>query len=398
MPCPKCNKTGHSLNMCPNNYNKQANCAIKSKVNSRGLPIVDALIFGENSISTLIDSGAEQSIIDIDFIPPNIKISKFEVKSLTTIESECKPIRQIDLSVNVGDTYCTFGPVAVIKKPPIPLILGSDWRQATNISILVETNGDIQIIKEENGKHVNADTYNNINGCIMNVIPISLQEEIEYQINHFDKNISNQHINKFREIVKNNIQAQYTTDNTPIRLKPYRYSQADRQFINQTIMEWKKMNIARDSYSEYASPVVIVNQPQHPSTPRRLAIDYTALNKKLKKISFPIPHIDDVIDTLVKPESNFFTVMDVKTMKFGISSAPKTMKRIMKKTFNNTKDTITYMDDVGQSSPDIETALNNFENALQKFISAGLKISLKKCQIMKKRNFFPGIRHIKKRN
>ncbi len=102
------------------------------------------------------------------------------------------------------------------------------------------------------------------------------------------------------------------TDSIPIRCRLYRYSQGSWQLIGAQVAEWIRLGIARPSTSEYASPVVIVDQPERPSTPRRLTVNYIELNKKTVRENCPTPHIDDVLDGLVVDMAEFFSLMYVK--------------------------------------------------------------------------------------
>ncbi|GFU37711.1 three-prime repair exonuclease 1 [Nephila pilipes] len=54
----------------------------------------------------------------------------------------------------------------------------------------------------------------------------------------------------------------------PIRCRPYRLSEPDRQFLKTQIQKWLKQGICCHSNSPYAAPTFIVDQPFHESTPR----------------------------------------------------------------------------------------------------------------------------------
>ncbi|KAF8784275.1 hypothetical protein HNY73_009978 [Argiope bruennichi] len=56
----------------------------------------------------------------------------------------------------------------------------------------------------------------------------------------------------------------------PIRCRPYRLSEPDRQFLKTQIEKWLKQGICRHSNSPYVAPAFIVEQPFHESTPRRI--------------------------------------------------------------------------------------------------------------------------------
>ncbi|GFY16333.1 transposable element Tcb2 transposase [Trichonephila clavipes] len=82
----------------------------------------------------------------------------------------------------------------------------------------------------------------------------------------------------------------------PIRCRPYRLSEPDRQFLNIQIQKWLKQGICCPSNSTYAAPAFIVEQPFHESTPRRVVIDYSRTINSITKLDpHPIDHMEDVI-------------------------------------------------------------------------------------------------------
>ncbi|GFX19898.1 retrovirus-related Pol polyprotein from transposon opus [Trichonephila clavipes] len=85
----------------------------------------------------------------------------------------------------------------------------------------------------------------------------------------------------------------------PIRCRPYRLSEPDRQFLNMQIQKWLKQGICRPSNSTYAAPAFIVEQPFHESTPRRVVIDYSRTINSITKLDpHPIDHMEDVINRI----------------------------------------------------------------------------------------------------
>jgi hypothetical protein len=83
-----------------------------------------------------------------------------------------------------------------------------------------------------------------------------------------------------------------TGSHGPIRLKPYRAPLNQRKIIDKTMEELLAANIIRKSRSGWAAPIIIVKKKDN--TPR-MCVDYRALNKITKVISFPLPLIDDLL-------------------------------------------------------------------------------------------------------
>ncbi|GFW32013.1 hypothetical protein TNCV_2600401 [Trichonephila clavipes] len=86
-------------------------------------------------------------------------------------------------------------------------------------------------------------------------------------------------------------------DEEPVCQHPRRLAFTERQEVNKQIEEWLNEGIIRPSSSEYASPIVMVKKKDGSS---RMCIDYRKLNQKLVKDKFPLPIIEDVLDTLQK--------------------------------------------------------------------------------------------------
>ncbi|GFT24969.1 uncharacterized protein NPIL_311681, partial [Nephila pilipes] len=82
----------------------------------------------------------------------------------------------------------------------------------------------------------------------------------------------------------------------PIRCRPDRLSEPDRQFLNSQIQKWLKQGICRPSNSPYSAPAFIVDQPFHESTTRRVAVDFSRTINSITKIDpHPIDQMEDAI-------------------------------------------------------------------------------------------------------
>ncbi|GFX44069.1 retrovirus-related Pol polyprotein from transposon 412 [Trichonephila clavipes] len=84
-------------------------------------------------------------------------------------------------------------------------------------------------------------------------------------------------------------------DEEPVYQTPRRLAFTERKEVNKQIEEWLNEGIIRPSSSEYASPILMVKKKDGSS---RMCIDYRKLNEKLVKDKFPLPLIEDVLDTL----------------------------------------------------------------------------------------------------
>ncbi|GFU85382.1 retrovirus-related Pol polyprotein from transposon 17.6 [Trichonephila clavipes] len=97
-------------------------------------------------------------------------------------------------------------------------------------------------------------------------------------------------------------------DEEPVCQPPRRLAFTERQEVNKQIEEWLNEGIIRPSSAEYASPIVMVKKKDVSS---RMCIDYRKLNQKLVKDKFPLPLIEDVLDTLQKAK-----LLDIMIVQF----------------------------------------------------------------------------------
>src|SRR5690606_3897453 len=86
-----------------------------------------------------------------------------------------------------------------------------------------------------------------------------------------------------------------TGDATPIRQRSYRYSREERNTIQQHVDEMLRNDVIEPSSSPWASPVVLVKKKDGSI---RFCIDFRKINAVTKKDVYPLPPIDDALDTL----------------------------------------------------------------------------------------------------
>ncbi|GBL79981.1 Retrovirus-related Pol polyprotein from transposon 412 [Araneus ventricosus] len=103
-------------------------------------------------------------------------------------------------------------------------------------------------------------------------------------------------------------------DDKPLFQSPRRLAITEREEVNKQIEEWLKEGIIRSGSSEYASPIVLVKKKDGTS---RMFIDYRKLNQKLVTNKFPLPLIEDVLDTL--QEAKVYSTLDSRKRFFHVS-------------------------------------------------------------------------------
>jgi hypothetical protein len=142
----------------------------------------------------------------------------------------------------------------------------------------------------------------------------------------------------------------------------------------------------------------------------RFCVDYRQLNEKTVKDSYPLPRIDDCLDTL--GGSVWFSTVDLRSgyhqvamdqedarkaafvtrrgtfaftvMPFGLCNAPATFQRLMDHAMVglNFEVCLVYLDDIIVFSPDVETHLDRLEQLFVRLRQANLKLKPSKCHFL----------------
>ena len=157
----------------------------------------------------------------------------------------------------------------------------------------------------------------------------------------------------------------------PVRLNPDRMGPRTRQLIEAQVGRMLKLEIIEPSQSEWASPVVLNPNPE--GSPR-FCIDYRQLNERTVRDSYPLPRMDDFLDSL--GDTQFFSTLDYNAryrkipiaeedkpktaftchcgtyqstrLPFGLSNAPATVQRAIDMILSGVKwqNSLVYFDDL----------------------------------------------------
>ncbi|GFU09780.1 retrovirus-related Pol polyprotein from transposon 17.6 [Trichonephila clavipes] len=200
-----------------------------------------------------------------------------------------------------------------------------------------------------------------------------------------------------------------TADHPPIKQHPRRLPFAKQEEVGTLLREMPENDIIKPSSSPWASPIVLVRKKDGST---RFCVDYRKLNDVTKKDSYPLPRIDDTLDTLsghkwfstldlksgycqveIHPEDREKTAFtsgqglwQFKVMPFGFCNAPATFERLMETVLKGLtfEACLIYLDDVIIVGRTFEEHLQNIRKVLSKLRDTNLKLNPSKCKFFQK--------------
>jgi len=151
----------------------------------------------------------------------------------------------------------------------------------------------------------------------------------------------------------------------------YRLSPKEKREMEKQITDMLEKGLIEPSTSPYGAPILFVMKKDGAM---RMCIDYRELNKITKKNRYPLPRIDDLLDSLAGAQ--VFSSLDLQSgyhqillndsdvektafrsplghyqfrvLPFGLTNAPATFQALMNRVFGNDigKFVLVYLDDI----------------------------------------------------
>ena len=206
-----------------------------------------------------------------------------------------------------------------------------------------------------------------------------------------------------------------TGDHPPVRQSPRRIPPHLRDEVRSQLDELVRQGILEEADGSWSSPVMLTRKK---NSKWRLVVDLRRVNAVTNLPAYPIPRIDDSLEALAG--STYFCVLDmnsayhqisidpadrVKTtittpfgnwqyrrMCFGLSSAPFTCAKLLNIVLGelSPKTCVTYFDDIIVHGKSVDEVLTGLDCVLSRLSSAGLTLSLSKCQFFRRETMFLG--------
>ena len=205
----------------------------------------------------------------------------------------------------------------------------------------------------------------------------------------------------------------------PIKQATRRIPYHRRQALEKLLNDLKERGIITESMSPWAAPIVLV--PKKDGN-LRLCIDYRKLNDVTQADAYPIPRVDDMLDSL--HGCQYFSSLDLATgywqiamdeddkaktafttpvglyefsvMPMGCKNGPATFQRVMELVLRGLCNAPSspfcrvYFDDVLSASKTIAEQLCILKSVFDRVRSVGLKFKLSKCSFLQTELVFLG--------
>jgi transposase InsO family protein len=198
-------------------------------------------------------------------------------------------------------------------------------------------------------------------------------------------------------------------DETPISFRHRRIPPAMYDEVRAYLDELLAAEQIRPSHSPWSFPLVLVRKKQGGL---RLCIDYRRLNERCIRDIFPLPRLDETMDSLIG--ARYFSRLDLRSgyyqvpmyephkertafsagpigkfewnsMPMGTVNATSTFQRLMQQCLGSMhlKECVVFLDDILVYSSTLEEHLVRLGKVFQRLKDCGLKLKPSKCEFMK---------------
>lgn len=195
----------------------------------------------------------------------------------------------------------------------------------------------------------------------------------------------------------------------PIKQQPRRLPRVKKLVVKEHLSKMSGQKVIKPSKSNWASNIVLVRKEDGTY---RFCVDYRQVNGCTIKDCYPLPRIEDSLETLAG--CSWFTCLDLASgywqlgmdpkdahktafttpyglweftvLPYGLCNAPATFERVMEQVLKNLhwETCLIYLDDILIFAQSFEEHVERVEEVLRRFRNAGLKLQPKKCHFFQK--------------
>ena len=196
------------------------------------------------------------------------------------------------------------------------------------------------------------------------------------------------------------------TSDVPVKQHPYRLNPEKQQALDKEIKYMLDNDIIKRGNSVWSSPCILVPKPDKSF---RLCTDFRKVNDVTKTDTYPLPRIEDCIDSVGK--ARYVTKLDMlkgfwqvplserakeisafttpsglyryKVLPFGLKNAPPTYQRLMNRVIAGLNNVKVYIDDVIVNSSTSEAHIRSISLLLSRLSEFNLTVNLVKSEFGK---------------
>lgn len=443
--CFKCGSSEHKITSCPQNQSQLNSTQSNSQhqfgpsnstmvlqpsdsVTPAYVICIDIIIAGSciSNILAVVDTGSPISLIKEKLFPLDFKIPVDPVSTgIVGINgSELVVLNQIYADINqpnIGDPINIKLNVVPDNTIRCDCLLGRNFLSHPRV-IFGNNNGKFEI-ELKHSDRIPFDEILNLSALDMKSndidlnLDLSIPENIKNKLYEIYDNfyLNNEYQTELEPIVNDPLEIKLK-NNDVFYFQPRRLSYFEKNELQKIIDQLLENKIIRPSNSEYSSPIVLVKKK---TGELRLCIDYRELNKRTCKDRYPIPLIDDHLDSL--RGNRYFSSIDLKDgfhhievaessrkytsftcplgqfeycrMPFGLCNGPGKFQRYVNNIFSElirAGKVIVYFDDIVIATKTLEEQLETLTHVFKLMNSSKLQLRLDKCKFLKTKIIYLG--------
>lgn len=443
--CYNCGETGHNRNDCPakekgkkcyncssfghiskdcraprkqNKDNTTASINVIEKDNEEDM-MIPVTMSGKETMA-LLDTGSPYTVMNLKTYK-QLKLNRWQetsvsMKGFAGTRSKARGELQIKMLIQ-NENYVLRCVIVNDGLMSYDMVLG---RNLTKVADIMINDGLPRIVKR-------CETTQESEDFMMMIEPDNDKEPVERLSSILA--IENDHYRKvITEMVKTyeprrDVEAAtkmeiVLTDNVPVHQNPRRLAHSERQIVQEMIDEFLRDGTIRMSKSPYASPILLRKKP---NGKYRLCVDYRKINEKIVKDRYPLPLVEDSIDSLHK--QRVFSSIDLKNgfhhveieeksrqitafvtpdgqyeyckAPFGLCNSPAIFQRFINNIFHEAQRAglvQLYLDDVLIPAENEEMNLVKLKKVFEIAAGNGLVINFEKCKFLTTNILFLGYR------
>ncbi|GFU53195.1 retrovirus-related Pol polyprotein from transposon 412 [Trichonephila clavipes] len=327
-----------------------------------------------------------------DFGKPHIPVCQISTKSTDRDGEKIDIHGKLKVKIQFGDT--TYQHAVYVADIADPFILGLDFLKEHGFTLDFNKN-ELRSIHEEvtifKIKHRTESIRQSSNVCLqkfelaLSNSPQQLTPDLleNAELSPEQKSSAERLFQEFEDVFsRNSSDIGHTTvtqhridtaDHPPIKQHPRRLPFAKQEEVGTLLREMQENDIIEPSSSPWASPIVLVRKKDGST---RFCVDYRKLNDVTKKDSYPLPRIDDTLDTL--SGHKWFSTLDLKSGYWQVEIHPEDREKqhsLPAKDYGSSKSC---------RGRTFEEHLQNIRKVLSKLSDANLKLNPSKCKFFQK--------------